>query len=290
MMLMLTGVGAAVAGALILALAGTPAGAQAPRAASEPGANKPGEVAPPNYFPRAAGDPAAIARGSQLYSANCAFCHGSDAHGGEVGPNLLRSPTVLNDQRGEVIATVVQSGRLERGMPKFDMTMEQVADIAAFIHSISIVSSESAFDRQRALVGNAAAGRVYFNGKGGCKSCHSASGDLAGVGRRLDPTALQDSLVTGGSTGMLGTPLPKARPRTARVTLSTGTVIEGTIESIDDFAVTIKDAMGKRRTFRRDGDVPSVVIHDPYEAHVELLKSGRDDDIHNLTAYLATLK
>src|SRR5580704_15288427 len=61
-----------------------------------------------NAFPQhPPGDPAMIARGQALYGVNCQFCHGSDARGGEGGPNLLRAEIVLNDQNGELIAPVV---------------------------------------------------------------------------------------------------------------------------------------------------------------------------------------
>jgi cytochrome c oxidase cbb3-type subunit III len=280
--------GAAVATALALVLTVNPALAQGTSREAGSGAAKTGAGAP-DYFPRAAGDPAAIARGKQIYSANCAFCHGSDARGGEVGPNLLRSPIVLNDQKGEVLAAVVANGRVEKGMPKFNLSLEQIADIAAFVHSINM-GRDSAFNEKSILVGNPAAGKAYFNGKGGCSSCHSVTGDLAGIGSRFGPKSLQDRIVTGGSTGMLGAPLPSAPPRTARVSLPSGSVVEGRIVSIDDFAIVITDADGGRRTFPRDGDVPKVEVHDPLQAHADLMKAGRDDDIHNLTAYLATVK
>jgi cytochrome c oxidase cbb3-type subunit 3 len=279
--------GAAVVTALALALTVNPALAQGTSREAGSGAAKAG--ARPDYFPRAAGDPGAIARGKQLYSANCAFCHGSDARGGEVGPNLLRSPIVLNDQKGEVLAAVVSNGRPEKGMPKFNMSLEQIADIAAFVHGIDI-GDDSAFNEKSILVGNPAAGKAYFNGKGRCTSCHSVTGDLAGIGSRFGPKSLQDRIATGGSTGMLGTRLSSASPRTARVSLPGASTVEGRIVSIDDFAIVITEADGGRRTFPRDGDVPKVEVHDPLQAHADLMKAGRDDDIHNLTAYLATLK
>jgi len=293
--------GAWIGAAMAFWLAQQAAQAQSPRGTADTGeptgtkadASAPGrlpDAGPPDYFPRAAGDPAAIARGKQLYSANCAFCHGSDAHGGEVGPNLLRSPIVLNDRKGEVLGAVVLNGRVEKGMPKFNMSTENVGDVAAFLHSIDMRGEESGFKEKDILVGNAAAGKTYFNGKGGCKSCHSATGDLAGVGSKYGPKSLQDTLVTGGGTGMLGTPNPTARPRTVKVTLPGGATVEGRLLSVDDFNVSLTDADGNHRSFRRDGDVPRVEINNPFEAHWDLMKAGRDDDIHNLTAYLATLQ
>src|SRR5258707_8928350 len=155
------------------------AGAQAPDQPAVNPAKTPGIVS--QDFPRPPGDPAAIARGKQIFSVNCGFCHGSDARGGEGGPNLLRSPIVLNDQKGEVVAAVVLNGRVEKGMPKFNLAPQDVADIAAFLHSIDIGRGAAAqFNPKRVLVGNAAAGKSYFNGKGGCSACHSVRKDLAG--------------------------------------------------------------------------------------------------------------
>jgi cytochrome c oxidase cbb3-type subunit 3 len=84
-----------------------------------------------NAFPQhPPGDPAMIDRGRALYGVNCQFCHGSDARGGEGGPNLLRAATILNDQNGELITPVVQNGRIDQGMPKFPMTSRRFSTIS----------------------------------------------------------------------------------------------------------------------------------------------------------------
>jgi cytochrome c oxidase cbb3-type subunit III len=250
-----------------------------------------GSASPAGDFPRAPHDPAAVARGKQIFSVNCGFCHGSDARGGEGGPNLLRSPLVLNDQEGEVIAAVVLNGRVEKGMPKFNLALENVADIAAFLHSIDIGRGAAAqFDPQRVLVGNAAAGKSYFNGKGGCSACHSVKKDLAGIGSKYDPKTLQDTIFNGGGTGMLGIRSPTAPPRTVSVTMPTGELIKGRLVSIDDFIVVLTDADGNRRTLRRDGDSPMIQVNNPLQAHLDKIRGWEDEDLHNLTAYLVTLK
>src|SRR5213080_417200 len=95
-------------------------------------------TSPRNAYPdRPTGDPAAIERGRALYSVNCTFCHGADIRGGDSGPSLLRSATVLDDQNGELIAPVVQNGRADRGMPKFSFTDAQTQDVIAFLHSFT---------------------------------------------------------------------------------------------------------------------------------------------------------
>jgi cytochrome c oxidase cbb3-type subunit 3 len=279
---------------LVMALAafgpGTEAGAQA--AGDKPvtsQSNSPALAGPD--FPRPPGDPAAIGRGKQIFSVNCGFCHGADARGGEGGPNLLRSPIVLNDQHGEVIAAVVLNGRVEKGMPKFNMTLENVADIAAYVHDIKVGRNAAArFDPKSVLVGDPAAGKAYFNGKGRCAECHSVSRDLAGIGSKYDPKTLQDTIVTGGGSGVLGIPSPTAPPRTVLITLPAGELIKGQLISVDDFAVVLTDVDGNRRTLIRDGDIPRVEISNPLQAHLDMVRSWEDRDLHNLTAYLVTLK
>jgi cytochrome c oxidase cbb3-type subunit III len=239
-------------------------------------------------YDRPPGDPAAIARGKQVFSVNCSFCHGSDGRGGEGGPNLLRSPIVLNDQQGEIIAAVVLNGRVEKGMPKFNLPRESVSDIAAFLHSIEAGKSSN-FEPRMVLVGNAAAGKAYFNGKGGCTKCHSVKKDLAGVGS-MDPKTLQDMIFAGGATGMLGAAAATAPPRTVTVTFPKREPVKGTLVSLDDFIVVLNDAQGNRRSIRREGDIPKVEVVDPRQGHLDMIRQWEDRDLHNVTAYLETLK
>lgn len=276
----------ALAAALSIA---SQAGAQAQNPPAASPSNSPAVAG--HDFPRPPGDPAAIARGKQIFSVNCGFCHGSDARGGEGGPNLLRSPIVMNDQNGEVVAAVVLNGRVEKGMPKFNLPVQNVADIAAFLHSIDVGRAAPAqFNPKRVLVGNVAAGKSYFNGKGGCSACHSVKKDLAGIGSKYDPKTLQDTIFNGGGTGLLGIPSPTAPPRTVSVTMPTGELLEGRLVTIDDFIVVLLDAGGNRRTIRRDGDSPGVRVSNPLQAHLDRVRSWEDQDLHNLTAYLVTLK
>src|SRR5713226_9124669 len=149
---------------------------QAPTPSSRPPGSR-----PPAYPDRPPADPAAVVRGKALYGVHCNFCHGSDARGGEGGPNLIRSQLVLNDQKGELIAPVVQNGLPDRGMPKLDLTTAQISDIAAFIHSFRVGGYD--ISRQRPpsiLVGDAKTGEAYFQAK--CAACHSVTGDLKGFG------------------------------------------------------------------------------------------------------------
>jgi mono/diheme cytochrome c family protein len=275
----------------------TPAQApsQAPAAAGRGGRGAPGGGGGfANAYPQhAQADQAAIDRGKALFGVDCSFCHGSDARGGEGGPNLLRSQLVMNDQNGELMATVVQNGRPGTAMPKFDLTNAQVSDIAAFVHSFRVAGYDASRDiPPNILVGNAKAGETFFNGAGKCSTCHSVTGDLAGIGGKMEPKLLQNALVSGraGRGGFGAAAAAPGTQVTVKVTLPGGKVAEGKLDHLDDFLVSLTDADGNHLSFARNGDVPKVVVHNPLQAHIDMLPKLTDDEIHNLTAYLVTLK
>jgi len=138
------------------------------------------------------------------------------------------------------------------------------------------------------VVGDAKAGEAFFNGPGKCNTCHSVTGDLAGIGGKLDAKALQNALVSGN--GGRGRGLPEVPATTVKVVLPSGKVVEGKLARVDDFLVSLTDLAGNYLTFQRNGDVPKVEIHNPLQAHLDMLPKYTDDEMHNLTAYLVTLK
>ncbi len=234
-------------------------------------------------------------RGKAVYGVNCAFCHGSDAGGGEVGPNLLRSSVVLSDMSGELIAPLVHGSRADKGMPRIDMTDAQVSDVAAWLHSLKVASRTDPNENNIDIVrGDAKAGEVYFQKT--CASCHSATGDLKGFAAKMpNPKTLQQTwMLPGGGGGRLFGAAPvtgvHVPPVTATVTLPSGEKVEGVMTRIDDFYVGLTQADGSIRGFERMGDTPKVELHDPLAAHRELLRQYKDKDIHDLTAYMVTLK
>jgi cytochrome c oxidase cbb3-type subunit 3 len=244
---------------------------------------------------RPAGDPEQIKRGAGLYGVYCRACHGTDLRGGDQGgPNLLRSQVVLNDLDGESIMPVVQSGRQNPGMPVMPplaIPPDDIKAIATYIRSVLATARgqgappEGAPVELNIVVGDAKAGQEYFNKT--CTACHAAA-TMQGIATRVsDPMALQNYWVGGGGgRGRGGQP---ATPVTAIVTDASGK-FEGRLIRLDDFGVVIGLADGTSRSWRRDGDVPKVEVRDPREAHRKLLPTYADKDIHNLTAYLVTLK
>ena len=243
------------------------------------------------FPPRPPADPAAVERGKTQCGVHCSFCHGADTRGGDGGPSLLRSPIVLDDQRGELIAPVVRNGRLDRGMPKFALTDDQIVDVAAFIHSFRAAGYDQSRQRPpNIVVGDAKAGEAFFGAR--CASCHSATGDLQGIGARIaDARMLQQTwLMPGSGGGRGGRPPVQAPTPTVTVTFPSGKTFEGKLDRLDDFVVSLTESDGTHRSFRLDGDTPNVQIRDRLQAHRDLLRTYTDADIHDVTAFLVTLK
>jgi len=260
----------------------------------------------PPVFPaqqRPPGDPVVIERGKALFTVNCVACHGADLRGGVTGgPNLLRSQVVLVDMHGEQIIPIVHGARAERGMPALPLADDDIIAIAEYIHSVLATSQRqgappaSAAPVPNAVVGDAAAGQGYFNAK--CASCHSPTDDLQGIGSRVsEGKALQNLWVTGGVAGAggrrgrgAGGVSMTGKIPTATVTLPGGERVEGMIARIDNFLLTVRQADGTLRTIRRDDPRIKIDIKDPLDAHRQLLGTLTDKDMHDVTAYLATLK
>jgi cytochrome c oxidase cbb3-type subunit 3 len=258
---------------------------------------------------RALADPAIVERGRTVFGIHCASCHGGDARGGQLGgPNLLRSPLVLNDQHGELVLPIVRGTRADKGMPPIQPAVvpdSDVVAIAEFIHAVAATSRGQGAPppgppvELNIVVGDAKAGEAYFIAK--CSSCHSPFGDLQGIATRIaDPKALQNVWVAGGGRGGRGgrggfggggePAAPSRRTVTVSVTQPPAEKIEGRLLRIDDFIVTLMQADGTVRSFRRDGDRPKVEIDDPLRQHRDLLSVYTDKDMYDVTAYLVTLK
>ena len=223
----------------------------------------------------AAPDQAAATRGEKLYKPNCAFCHGEKARGAE-GPNLVRSTVVLHDEKGELVGPLLTKGVVEHGMPAFpNFSKEQLYDIAQFLHlQVELVANRGLYKRLNVVTGDAKAGEAYFNGN--CQSCHAS--DLAHVATKLPaPDQLQSRFVW-----------PMSRAKKKVTVRAGGETFTGTLKQLDDINVSIVDASGAYHSWPTSA--VKVEVEDRLAGHRALLEKYTDSDIHNLTAYLVTLK
>jgi cytochrome c oxidase cbb3-type subunit 3 len=237
-------------------------------------------------------DKEAAERGRKIFVPTCGFCHGNDAHG-KSGPDLVRSALVLHDNKGDVIGPVIQNGRPERGMPAFSaLSTEQIADISAFLHSRAAdVSNRFAYKIGDLITGDAQKGAAFFNGDGHCGSCHSASGDLAHVATKYEPVELQRRMLYPAPNLIdvfLGRAVVPPAPTKVTVLLASGERVSGTLDHLDEFTVALHDSAGWYRSFSRES--VTVDAQDPRAAHEGLLPKYSDQEMHDVFAYLETLK
>lgn len=223
-------------------------------------------------------DAAAAERGSKIFAQNCAFCHGPKATGAE-GPNLIRSAVVLHDEKGELIGPVLLNGRPDKGMPAFpSLTAAQIFDVAEFLHTrVQDAANRSSYKLLNVVTGDSKAGEAFFIAH--CTSCHSATGDLAHIASKYEPADLQALFLYPDRVA----PLPKVTVR-----LPNGETIAGTLKRQDDFNISITDDSGAFHSW--PVSAVKFEIKDPLANHRELLATYTDADMHNILAFLVTLK
>jgi cytochrome c oxidase cbb3-type subunit 3 len=239
-------------------------------------------------------DAESATRGRPVYAAQCINCHGTQARGTDNGPNLVRSEVVLSDRFGSMLGPFLAKGHpLQSGAASSSLTDAQVKDLMNFLRQRinDGLRGSPIFVAGNVLTGDVKAGEAFFSGPGQCTQCHSTTGNLAGIGMRLDPVNLQQRvifpMVGRGSRGRgAGAPAPVT---TVSVTPGTGAAMSGTLVFMDDFVVTLRDANNVMRTVRRTPDV-KVVKTNPFQFHIDLLDRITDKQMHDVVAYLETLK
>jgi cytochrome c oxidase cbb3-type subunit III len=225
---------------------------------------------------------AGVNAGKRVFQQTCGFCHGPDARGAS-GPDLIRSPLVNRDQNGNLIGPVVRNGRPEKGMPAFQLSDEQIHNIADFLHAEAKVAASvarripSEYPLEKLLVGNANEGRAYFEGAGNCTKCHSVTGDLVHIASKYKPFDLQTRIA-----------FPSGAKSTAIVKDNSGRTFEGEVSYIDEFFVSVRDKDGHVHSWPLEA--VKAEIRDPLAGHEKLLKTYTDKNVHDLFAYLETLK
>ena len=227
-------------------------------------------------------DNAAADRGRALYAKQCINCHGSTAKGTDRGPDLIRSTVVLRDRLGNGIGPALKTSANHQAT----LSQAEIVDLSHFIHQRveAVASNRNPRGPLPVLTGDPEAGRTYFNGAGRCSTCHSPTGDLAGIATRIaDAANLQQR--------WLFPELRRGGGKQVEVTVTAGQQppVTGALVRMDDFFVSLRESSGEYRAFNRGPGV-TVSVQDPLAVHHELLDRYTDDDMHNLTAYLARLK
>lgn len=224
-----------------------------------------------------------VKRGQAQFKQTCGFCHGADATGGAEGPNLMRSGLVRHDENGNLIGPVIRDGRPAKGMPPIKLSEPQISDVVAYLHwrlaesDLTSPPNPREYSLKLLLTGNADAGKAFFHGEGQCGRCHSPTRDLAGIAKKYAPAHLQARFL-----------YPAEVPKRATVITSSGSHFEGILAYRDQFTVALKDTDGWYHS--SPADEVKLEIQDPVAAHLALLNKYSNADVHNVFAYLETLK
>ena len=267
-----------------------PAGGRGGQGGGRATQQSPASQRPPQTVTAQTYAPELVQRGQTLFASTCGFCHGRDAMGGETGPDLTRSILIAEDNRGDKIIPVVRNGRVDKGMPPQNLPDADLEAIVAFIHDAKVKADSNEGNRRTVDVadlqtGNAQLGQQYFNGAGGCSKCHSPTGDFAGLASRIQGLQLFQRMLYPGGRGRGGA--PPAMP-TATIRLPSGETITGKVAYRDEFTIAITDAAGYYRSWQTSK--VKVTIDNPLDAHIAQLPKYTNDDLHNVLAYLLTLK
>ena len=241
-------------------------------------------------------DPDAANRGRTVWVAECIECHGTSARGTDKGKNLIQSDMVLHDRYGSTLVPFLAKGHpMQSGRKSASLSQTEVADLSHFIHErvYDTLRGSPIFQPQQIVTGNAKAGEAWFNGAGKCSTCHSATGDLKGIGGRYDPATLQGRFLFprgGGGRGGRGSGGGGGgKQLTLTITPPNGPALTGVPVVFDDFDVSVRDEKGEVHTFTRSPQL-KVVRNDPFAMHDQLLDVYTDKNMHDMLAYLVTLK
>jgi len=228
-------------------------------------------------------DAAAAKLGDPIYKENCGTCHGETGRGSQ-GPNLVRSTVVLHDEKGEEIGPIIKNGRPQSGMPAFPgMKQEDIYNISQYLHmQVELAANRGLYgttysNLRSQTSGDPKKGQAYFQAN--CASCHALTGDFAKVGAKFPQAAtMQARFLWPAGRG----------PRKATVTTTDGKSFAGTLLKLDDFHVSLRMANGDYHEWPLDQ--VKLKVEDNLGGHRALLPKYTDADIHNMTAYLVTLK
>jgi len=281
-----------------------------------------GQTAPPSAVQQVARNPVvdktAEEQGRALWAANCITCHGTQARGSDSGPNLIRSE-VVNYDRGAAVAGSVLGPFLKKGHPtqsgkaSDSFTDSEIAALANFlreqVNETMRGSPTYIVLPQNLLTGDAKTGETDFT-ELGCTNCHNdATRSLNGIASRItNPQTLQAMVlypVAGrgfggrGRGGRGAAAVPIAEPTgpkppdplsvTVKITPASGAPISGWLVDQDAFFITYSDAAGVQYTVRKTAGM-KVETTNPLQWHADFANRLTNQEMHDLTAYLWSLK
>jgi len=261
-------------------------------------------------------DPELSAAGKALWTTHCITCHGTNARGTETGPNLVRSEVVNYDRAtpkdpgtGQVLGPFLKKGhQTQSGKPSASFTDVEIRQLAQFlserVNETMRGSPTYIVLNENVLTGDAKAGETFFKGAGGCTKCHNdKERNLAGIGSRItNAQQLQARVLYPAPAGLGGggrgrgaapPPPPDAKPNplapVTTITVAGGKPMTVQVIEEDSFMITFRDSSGAMQTIRKTPAV-KIAVTNPMQWHIDFADRLEDKQMHDLTAYLWSLK
>ena len=260
-------------------------------------------------------DAAASAAGKALWTTHCITCHGTNARGTETGPNLIRTETVNYDRAtperpgtGLVLGPFLKKGhQTQSGKLSASFTDDEIMQLAQFlserVNETMRGSPTYIVLNENVLTGDPKAGEAFFKGAGGCTKCHNdKERNLAGIGARitnaqqLQARVLYPGPAGGGrgrGRGAAPAPVAPATPNplapVTTIAMPGQSPMNVTVVEEDAFMITFVDPSGAMRTVRKGPNV-KITVTNPMQWHIDFADRLEDKQMHDLTAYLWSLK
>lgn len=201
------------------------------------------------------GQPAAIAAGKTLYTAQCQNCH-------PTGIAIYQRGTA----DGEIFLNIRNGIRNTAMQPYTQLSTDQTWQIIAYMRTLSAGPAPVSATTS-AVTGDTANGKLVFEGKGACLTCHQFNGKGIAVGPDLTSSILTADQIQaainnpnataapaaggGGGRGRGGRGGGNVGRATVTVTTADGKVYKGTRKSQDTFTIQFIDTTGQYRSFDR---------------------------------------
>lgn len=220
----------------------------------------------------------AIQMGSQVYTQQCALCHGPQ--GALVDGINLRTGQFLRAQSDEDLRLVVSEGAAEGRMPAFNLRAEELNGIIAFIRA--------GFDPDGVAIkiGDPVRGKELFEGEGQCADCHRVRGvgprtapDLTDIGSIRTPASLQRNMLD-PATALL--PINRA----VRIVTRYEETIVGRRLNEDTYTVQVIDSQERLRSLKKS----DLLTYEISDAPSKLATTLSSDEVADVIAYLLTLR
>jgi cytochrome c oxidase cbb3-type subunit 3 len=180
-------------------------------------------------------------QGAQIFSSNCAYCHGADGRGGRA-PAIATLPKVIARSNHDLIG-IVHKGEPDQGMPGFpDLGDDGTKAVVQYLRKLQGVTAQGPTAK---LSGDPDAGRAIFFGKGQCSTCHMIQGkggfmasELTSYGRSRTAEEILQAIVK---------PDAELQPtsRVMHVRTKAGQSLTGVVRAEDNMNITLQTQDGR---------------------------------------------